>query len=227
MSDKPGVVTFTARPGQAGNDGGNAVGAGEEATKYVTRDEALRIANEAAEAAYRKAQSLADKSESRVTKLVQERLKQVEDSYRLLNGGEMPAETREQVRQKVISEVLTNPGETSGAPAARPAAPGDSQVPDDEARYTDRWILDLYRETGVSIEDGDVEELKLIDFSSPAAVRQTIRTAIDAKRARLEREASPVRLTGVTTGLGAASSITSIQDPSELLAMGLYKKPRR
>jgi hypothetical protein len=71
---------------------------------------------------------------------------------------------------------------------------------------------------GVDIDEAD-PEAKLIDWSSPKSAYTTTREAIAAKQRRVANASLPV-----TGGQASINPIANINDPSELLKMGLKRR---
>lgn len=174
--------------------------------QYVTREEAQRLAQEAAEQAFRRAQGLNDKQAAKINGRIDELL----TSYKAVTGQEPTPEIRERARQEAEKQ------------AQQPGDPG----PDDLIAQVNRRIDQLYENAGLKVYPGDPEE-ELLDKSNPDAFVQSIERALTVKKARLagsptSPEPAPVAQAPIIGNAGGASNnIRNITDPTELLRMGL------
>lgn len=191
--DNKGAVAFQqgAPAGQAGEPGAasqaepNAQQPG--GAKFVTFEEAQRMATEAAERALRQAQSMTDKSESRIKREITDRMAKIAEATDLLKaaGVEITPEVTERVRQAVVMESLTkgsDPGQPSAPATPSQAAPnaGSEPNPDEITAQAHRMMS----QAGVWIEQGDPEVAQLSQ-DSPYAFLHSVELAINAKKARM------------------------------------------
>jgi hypothetical protein len=169
----------------AGKPGGepvieqSAIPAGEETqspgqqevkSELITREEALRIAQEAAEIAYRKAQSYSDALRNNVQKKLAEVEKVIETAKRY--GKELSADEADAMRAKAYQEAIQSP--TSPEPPA-----GVEPLPAswEEAALRDPVNAQAYgiqKALGVFIEPDDPGADKLANITDPKIYLETI-----------------------------------------------------
>jgi len=173
-----------------------ATGQSEAATQpTVTRDEVLKLVGEAEEKAFRRAQGLITKTNTRIRSEVTKLEQQLTKAGVTLDGNQKAA-----LEQQVTDQVLTE--ENSAA--------GEGQPP---STLTDPSLVDpitkvaqqMMDEAGVVIYDND-PEAKLIDMSDPYKFLKSLPAAIEVKKAR---EKSPVKDATSTPGLSGAGGPTS------------------
>jgi hypothetical protein len=227
MADENKAVSFGAGSGQIQKpaaNGGEAKPEGSE-PKYITMQELQALEQKltglfdsAVDRATRNAQSLTDKAESRIQKQVTERLKSVQEAYKLINGHEMPVEQRETVRQRVIAEVLSEDGSSDKGTSQPVAKPGEDELdPQTKAdvEYVNRRTEELYEDYGFTLEESDPEASKLSFDAGPKEFLKTLKTAMDEKKTRLGSGQSGkpnVGQAGRIPSLGAGGQPTSIYE---------------
>jgi hypothetical protein len=179
------------------------------------------VIDQALEQFSRKQQSQRDQQEARISKKVQEALE-----FARIGGAEPTPEQQATIRQRVeraeasVSEIQAPPSQ---------AAPGQAQPSGDGV--DDEWKTGLNAELaevyGTKLERGDPELATYKDTNNPAEFTKQLKTALKAKKARLEGEASG-RL-GVLPSSGPASPnnpIETITDPGTLLKMGFNQNKK-
>jgi hypothetical protein len=183
----------------SGNDGQG------KTPEYITREEAQRLAEAAAEAAFRKAQGLNDKNAARINARMDEMLK----SYTAITGKAPSQDEQARARAEAERQVTSQPIPTP--------ALNEEQV--------NAKAAELYRTAGVSVDEDD-PEAKTVDMSSPEKFLITLQAALDAKRARVQAPTrNPVTAAPILgTGGGASNPIRNINDPTELLKIGFGSK---
>jgi len=190
-----------AAPGQP--EGGSAA-----QPQYVTLDEAQRIATDAAEEAFRRAQSLYSKGQAGFEKKVQADLRNLEKALELQKkaGVTVTPEQENHMRQQVINQAFMDGDQPTqpAAPGAQPAQAGEG-AEDIDPVTADAWRL--MDEAGVTIEDDD-PEVALLNQGSPYVFLKSIEAAIAAKRQRLgntpQPQAQPPR---TPTNAGSGGSV--------------------
>ena len=174
--------------------------AGAETPAYITRQEAETLAQQAAEAVWRKAQGYADKSSSRLEQRVKE-----------LQGLLGPL-TNEQRAQ--LEKTLTQPDGSQQAAGATPDAAGPAGGGQQAtAEQVNAEAERIYREAGVALEEND-PEAKLVDQSSPDRFLATLREATATKAKRVN--GSPARMPFLGAGGKAGGTLQGIQDSDRL-----------
>lgn len=192
--------------------------------RMISLDEAKQMAEAAAEAAFRKAQGYTDKNLQRV----QARLNEVEAAYKLVRGSGLSDQEREQVQAKLLAEL---PAEGASAAAAVPVQDAGRQAQAQPAQPAQQDLTEwanaqaeaIFKAAGVEVE-GDDPEAKLVDMTSPQSFVETLKTATAAKQARV-RQAAGARIPTLLAGGMRANPIQDINDPMELIKMGLGGKP--
>lgn len=226
----PGQVPAPASP-PAEQPQGNA-----SQPEYITRQEAQRMAEDAAEAAFRKAQGLLDKRSDGLLKKVQTDIRNIEQAIDLQKkaGIVITPEQEDKLKQQAYmralseSESAPQPGEgatssaspaPAGAPAAQPAAQVEPLDP------VSAEALNMMQVAGVSIEESD-PEYQTIDQNSPYRFLKSVEAAIVAKKARLASNPQPSGApTRTPTNLGSTgvhnpNPNANIRDPRELYRRG-------
>jgi hypothetical protein len=234
VSDQPKAVSFQAAgqppekvaPVQVQPEQGNET----QTSKFVTVEEAQRLAKEAADQALRRAQQFFDVNQNQFGKRIQERVSQLEKAWDAMAkaGLQVPDEAgKERVRQRAIQEELTAPNSSQppSSPSAQVEVKGQAENPEPQDPVTaEAWRM--MQAAGVSIEATDPEAATL-DQSSPYAFLKSVDAAINAKRERLGTQPVSGLSTSsarTPTNLGAAGKqanpIAHINDPRELYKLG-------
>lgn len=205
-------------PAQAGQEPSSA-----PQPKFITLEEAQKLANQAAldaeERAFRRAQGLVSKADNRITEKVKQDLAALQSMITLQKsaGIEVTPMQEAQLRNQIIANAYSQ-GElppTNTEQATKPK-PVEQEVAADPIT-AEAWRL--MQAAGIIINDGDPEAEKL-DQSSGYAFLRSIEAAIESKRQRIA--STPMQAPGRTpTGAGAtgahqANPIQDITDPAEL-----------
>ncbi len=213
---EPGQSQVTP-PAQAGQEPSSA-----PQPKFITLEEAQKLANQAAleaeERAFRRAQGLVSKADNRITEKVQAKLNALTETINMQKsaGIEITPMQEAALRNKVIADAYSQePPPTNAEPPAEPN-PGDQNVAADPIT-AEAWRL--MQAAGIIINDDDPEAEKL-DQSSGYAFLRSIEAAIETKRQRIA--STSMQAPGRTpTGAGAtgayqANPIQDISDPDQL-----------
>jgi hypothetical protein len=210
--------------------------------EYITREEATRLAQQAAEEAYRKAQGLFDKGRDGILKKVQSDLQALTKSLELQKqaGFQITPDQESALRNQVIQRALSEP-EAPAPPqpsSNQPAQAGTQGAEDNGAPHNEyeAAAFALFDSTGILIEQTDPEAAQLDNSSGPAWLT-SVAKAIEAKRTRLasppqppQQQAAvqttaqqpPARTPTNAGSYGApVNPIANINDPQELLRMAL------
>jgi hypothetical protein len=196
--------------------------------EYITREEAQRMAQEASEAAFRKAQGLIDKGNAGTLKQVQGKLKALEDMFKLQEkvGMTVTPEQKDKMKNDVLMQAFTETPESTPIPAGnQPAQVGTQDEAEQDPVTAEAW--QMMKDAGITIEDND-PETKTLDQSSPYKFLKSIDAAIAAKKARITSNPQQTQAVHTPTNLGASglpnsNPIQNITDPRELLRMGLNR----
>ena len=175
----------------------------------------------------RQIQSLSDKSESRITKQVNEQLGQLDKQYADLEAAGIPVtdEMLKNAKAKVVQDSL----------AAQVSEGGDGKeavTPDDPVNaFINARTQQLYQEYGLVVELDD-PEAKGIDQSDPWKFLNTLEVQLQAKKERVgdvpDKEVNPAAtMPALGTSGGIANPISNITDPDELLKMAVKKRRGR
>lgn len=159
-------------------------GSTESTPQYVTRDEALKMAKEAASEAIRQAQSLSDKSTARIMKEIE----------RLSKAG--ITATPEQVQKMIATEESQQ--EVSAQPAVQQT--NQEQPSDPVVR---KAVKIMQEALGKNIEQ-DAPEQKLInkETDDPEVFLASVREATAAYKERAANIGNPARMPTTATGGG-------------------------
>lgn len=166
--------------------------------KYITYEEAQRLAETAAETALRKAQSHNDKTVQRIESKIAQ----------LQNAG--VTVTPEQAAKLVQAEDAQQQQQSPSQPS--PARPAQAQPKESgEAHPVLQVAAAMMEEAGIQIEETD-PEFATIDLktTSPRQFLKTVEAAIEAKQQRLQSAGSPARmptLAGGGSGAGGKEAI--------------------
>lgn len=188
--------------------------AGENAAQpqYVTLEQATKLAQDAAEEAFRRAQSLYSKGQAGFEKRVQADLKNLEKALDLQKkaGVTITPEQENSMRQQVINQAFMEDGQNTGQPnqgTAPAQAPEGEEVPNNPIEAT-AW--QMMRDAGIDIYDED-PEFALVDQETENAYAflKSIETAIEAKRQRLAGSPAGQQQTRLPTNAGASGQPTN------------------
>jgi hypothetical protein len=177
-------------------------GANAAQPQYITRDEAARMAKEAAEEAFRRAQGLMDRGNQKV----RERIAQLENSWAIQAqaGAPVSEDVKEKSRTLAMQTALMEPDSSQPASRSQPGQPaqaaqqGADEPPDPIT--AEGWRL--MDEAGITFEDND-PEMGTIIHSTPLAYLNSIQAAIDSKRRRLQgQQQTQVQTTRTPTSAG-------------------------
>lgn len=157
--------------------------------QYVTKDEALKMAREAATDAIRQAQSLTDKAQARIMQEVN-RLKQ--------NGIQA---TPEQVQKMIVSEERAAAQSQQSDISSQQAAQPGQETSDDPVV---RKAFKIMNEDGGGQIPQDAPEFKLIDAETDdvEVFLNSVRTASKAYAARTQNLSNPARNPSLAGGTG-------------------------
>jgi len=214
----PGQPQVTP-PAQAGQEPSSA-----SQPKFITLEEAQKLANQAAldaeERAFRRAQGLVSKADNRITEKVKQDLAALQSMITLQKsaGIEVSPQQEAQLRNQIIANAYSQgeqpPPHTEQQEKPNPEAPSSEAA---DPITAEAWRL--MQAAGIMINDGDPEVEKL-DQSSGYAFLQSIEAAIETKRQRIASTSmqAPGRTpTGAgATGAHQANPIQDINDPDEL-----------
>lgn len=163
--------------------------------QYITYEQAQRMAQEAAETAFRRAQGLIDKREQRV----QDTLSSLQNALKLqrASGIEITPEQEKALQDKAILEAWKSPAQAPdlSKPAAQPVG--------DEPDTVTQIALGFEKRYGVEVYDEDPEARLIKADGTPDEYIETYISAIMAKRQRLQGQPQPVR---TPTNLGQGGS---------------------
>lgn len=191
--------------------------------QYVTMEQAAQLAKEAADDAFRRAQSLYSKSQAGFEKKVQADLKNLEKALDLQKkaGISITPEQENTMRQQVINQAFMDDGQPTQQVTSpnQPAQAGEEEGPPDPVTAAAWKIME---DAGIDdIEESD-PEFSLIDENTPDAFKflRSIEAATEAKRKRLAEQSPVQQPTRTPTNAGAGGSpinpITNINDPDAL-----------
>lgn len=237
MGDQTNAVVFEPEEGQpqVQQPQQPVTGAPDTAQpKYITLEDAQRLAADAAkqaeEAAFRRAQGYFDKGQSRV----RERLDGLTEHLKLMTsaGVQVTPEQERIMRQRALEDAF----QPDPAPAASPGAqPGPKPVTTPPDPVTaDAW--GMMQKAGVYLEDGDPETDSLDQSHGPYAFLRSVEKAIDAKRQRTGQVSPetpqnvvqpqvPARSPTNVGGTGVSTDpILSNMDADDLITRGLNLK---
>jgi|GEM_PF-3973052 hypothetical protein len=213
----PGQPQVTP-PAQAGQEPSSA-----PQPKFITLEEAQKLANQAAldaeERAFRRAQGLVSKADNRITAKVQQDLAALQQMITLQKsaGIEVTPQQEAQLRNQIIANAYSQ-GEQPPPNTEPPATP----KPAEQSEASDPITAEAWRlmqAAGIVINEND-PEVGQLDQSSGYAFLRSIETAIESKRQRIA--STPMQVPGRTpTGAGAtgahqANPIQDVNDPEEL-----------
>ncbi|RME37942.1 MAG: hypothetical protein D6794_06155 [Deltaproteobacteria bacterium] len=136
----------------------------------------------------RMAQSLTDKADTRLQKLVQSRIAQLEEAWKMQAELGMPVpddEQKEAARQKVAQSVMEAAGDGGAQDdAALPQDDGKGTNDNETAAIVNRRAQAIYEKYGIDLNEDD-PEAELIDQSSPGAFLVSLEEALVRKKKRV------------------------------------------
>ena len=206
MTDPALPGNTNALPAPAGQPTQQQSAQAEAATQppqYVTREEAARIA-----------QSAADKAANSIRNQVQERLKQIEQAYKL-TGQDFTPEVKAAARQNVLNSILAEePTPDASQPPAQASAPAQEQGTDDPVMSAAYQILQAQ---GVTLDNSDPEIKSLKLDGTAGEYLASVAAAAIAKKARTNAPPPPVNPQGIlpSGGMLSGSTTPSNYDPTE------------
>jgi len=191
--------------------------------KYVTIEEAQRLANEAADKAFVRAQSLVDKSSNRINEQISARIEQIETAYKM-TGQEMTPEQKATLRQNVVLQTLAEkPTSADNQQAAQTAQSAQSQAPTGIDPIAAAAIK--MAEAVGGFEEGDPEFAQVTRNDLPA--HEWLAKVAEQVQAKKERLASAKTRNAGSTIIGIgnggavnSNNISAINDPATLYMMG-------
>ena len=198
----PGTNVLPAPAGQpTGAQNAQAEAATEKPAAYLTRDEAIRLA-----------QSAADKATDRLRKQVNEQFKQIEQAYKL-TGKELTPDEAATVRRNLVDNLFSTPAPDplpEQTPASDPAQ-AETDNPVMNAAY------ELLKTYGVEFQDGDPELTTIKLDGSAGEYLASVATAAANKKARISQAPTPTNPQGALPagGLLQGSTTPSSFDPTE------------
>lgn len=211
-SDNKGLPTVAA-PETPPQVPAGPTGVGD-APKFVTTDEAQRMADAAAEKAIRKAQSFVETSRKQTAKLVDDRMAAIKDAYQM-TGQNLSPEQEKVIRNQVAIETV------AAAPTSQPSADQPDGLEGTDLINARAASL-VESVGGILPEDPEVNMVK-VNAPDPIDYILSVKAAADAKQARLAiqlRQSSPVA--GMPpAGVMSSGNPQSNKSPIELISEGL------
>jgi len=213
-SDNKGLPTVAA-PETPPQVPAGPTGVGD-APKFVTTDEAQRMADAAAEKAIRKAQSFVETSRKQTAKLVDERMTAIKDAYQM-TGQSLSPEQEKVIRNQVSVETI------AAAPPSQPSADQETFIGLEGTDLINARAASLVEAVGgILPEDPEVNMVK-VNAPDPFDYILSVKAAADAKQARLAiqlRQSSPAA--GIPpAGVMPGGNPQSNKSPIELISEGL------
>ena len=224
VDDRTQVVSFGQQQGQAAEDNiQEDVTNKEQDGDYITRADFERELKRVREDASRIAQSFADKTDSRLTKRMQElndRRKELESQGQPVSDEAFNRLVEEErLREIALGDVL-------------PAQGGRYELTEDDVKEVNQKVAKIWEEAGVEIEEND-PEAEHLNYDTPETFLATAKIAAQIKAERVngqtetqseETTASPAARIPTLGGQQKASNpIANITDPNELLRMAWEK----
>lgn len=222
MSDETKAVSFEQEKGQAPEADvveepkTDVASQKEEQPSGITREEVQALLDRQ----YRQLQSLVDKAEDRTVKRVQDRFAQLEDRRKKLEatGTRISDERFQQLKEEEAMKIFS---EFDDDKDAQPFVDdGPTEAEKERVRlHTER----IYKDAGVTIEKED-PEAKELNFDDPYYFLDSLRVAVQKKKARLEGQQKPemspetaaARSPAVGGSGGRSDPLDGITDPKEL-----------
>lgn len=184
--------------------------------KYITQEEAQRLADTAAENAFRKAQGLVDKADSRITDRVQQGLASLKKTLEMqrATGMEISPEQEEKLRNQIVTNALTE----TGAESPENIEPGQAQklgeVSGEDPVTDTAWRM--MQKAGITIEENDPEAEELKSIQDPDLFLYGIARAIELKRQRTTSEGTRMPTNYGGTGSHNPNPIEDVNDNDTL-----------
>jgi hypothetical protein len=228
MSDKITAPDFQAQPGQVAPE---TPPGGEQSTgqQFVTVEEAKRLAEAAAEQAFRRAQGLVDKASQANQLKVREALSKVDDVLKMQrdSGIQITPEQEAALRSRVMEKAYTTDGDKPLSQAGE-TLPDQDAVPPPDPITAEAWRR--MQANGVIIEETD-PEIKLLEGStSPQDWLAKIDQAIIAKKVRTQPATQPsgvdISLTPTSAGGSGRynpNDLSQVKDPDALWELASKK----
>lgn len=186
--------------------------------QYITRDEAQRMAEEAAETAFRRAQGLVDKRDARIRQV----LESVETALNLQAqaGIVLTPEQKEQVKQHAVNSAL----QADYANANSSEDPAQDTNMDDIDPVT-AIAIQLESDFGVEVDLSDPEAQMINREGTPTQYLDSYREALIAKSQRLQSSNIPQtnRTPGNLAASGQPAKERVFEDYREYLSSGLRR----
>lgn len=231
MSEEPRTVSYKTGDGTPGE--GDVTVTEEQGAEqsYLTRKEAealmREIANQAADGAYRKAQSLVDKTDNRLKQQVEERFSKLKTARAQMEAAGQPVsdEAFDRLLEQERLNILSSVGNQDNPPGAN--------IEQREAEAINREAQKIMQEIGVEVEEDDPEAEYVNLQSTPEVFLETLRIAAKAKAKRLtdsgqtvEPAAPEARIPSLGSSGKQSNPIADITDPATLIQMGLKGQKR-
>ena len=151
------------------------------APAFVTAEEAQRIANQAAEAAFRRAQGLTEKTRQGIESQIAT-LRQEMQAKGAPLAPEQEQVLRSQLEAQAVQQSEPPASAQQPAPAAQPQTTGDPVL--DVA-------FSMMRDAGTTVEEADPEFASIKQDGTPKQFLDSVETAIAAKKVRLGGKENP------------------------------------
>lgn len=198
---------------------------------YITQQEAQRLIEQAVEQATRRAQSLTDKAESRISRTIQERLQSLDEMFDGLrrSGERIPEDVVEHAKRDITTRTILEEAEAERIAASE----------QDTTAYVNRRAQAIFNEVGVVVDQSD-PEAEMVDQSSPEKFLITLAQAAEAKAQRMGAQPQPqaqsggdryeqqpggaARAPAIGAGGVRANPIQNVVQPDELFRMAFNKR---
>jgi len=207
-------VSFPGGPGQDPDVSDAGTGNQEPQPNYITREEAERLAEKAAEESYRRAQGLFDKGNQKV----QMRLQEVERTIALnaAAGIETTPEQRRAMEQQALRDAYTPEAQPNDEPSVPHDPPPQQPAPvdaggQDQLDPINAEAVRIMQQAGVDLLDGDPEvekHLANVREMNAIAYLQAVERAAAEKAQRLVRSPQ-ARVAGLGSGGPAGGDLES------------------
>jgi tetratricopeptide (TPR) repeat protein len=192
---------------------GQPVGPGAVQPQYVTLEQAQAIAADAAEEAFRRAQSLYSKGQAGFEKKVQADLKNLEKAleYQKKAGVTITPEQESNMRQQVINQAFMDTEQPT-----QPQLPGEpsAQALEEEELLdpvtASAWQMMEKAQIDILEEDPEYSQIVNTQTDDPYVFLRSIEAAIEAKRKRLAAQPNqPQQPPRLPTNMGGAGGPTN------------------
>lgn len=214
----PGQSQVTP-PAQAGQETSSA-----PQPKFITMEEAQRLAEQAAlnaeERAFRRAQGLVSKADNRITEKVKQDLAALQNMITLQKsaGIEVSPQQEAQLRNQIIANAYSQ-GEQPPQNTEQQEKPNPATQPTESVDPITAEAWRLMEAAGIIINDED-PEVSTLNHTGGYAFLRSVEAAIETKRQRIASTSTQVpgrTPTGAgATGAHQANPIQDITDPAEL-----------